>query len=244
MKYDLKGHNCFWVYQNQTFFEESNGGFLWSPKYTRDGKSNPGYEAMKEVHEGDIIFHSYMGKIVAIGKSQGRCYSAHRPGVAFNVWDYDGWKIDVEYFHLPVHFSTIDYRMAIYRIQPSNGPMRSDGVGKQQYLCNANQAIFDYIMSPILKSLTGQKQKQLIDFLDINVLFDPPNPSPKTEIINEIADGCKVDAIIVGENKKATLTINIEKLPNQKAWLGKKVGEVLKTTISTLSYRVEQIYKE
>ena len=32
MKYDLKRHNCFWVYQNQTFFEESNGGFLWSPK--------------------------------------------------------------------------------------------------------------------------------------------------------------------------------------------------------------------
>ena len=26
MKYDLKRHNCFWVYQNQTFFEESNGG--------------------------------------------------------------------------------------------------------------------------------------------------------------------------------------------------------------------------
>ena len=91
--------------------------------------------------------------------------------------------------------------------------------------------------------MSSQKQKQLIDFLDINVLFDNP-PNPSTEIINEIADGCKVDAIIVGENKKATLTINIEKLPNQKAWLGKKVGDVLKTTISTLSYRVEQIYKE
>ena len=85
MKYDLKRHNCFWVYQNQTFFEESNGRFLWSPKYTRDGKSNPGYEAMKEVRDGDIILHSYMGKIVAIGKAQGRCYSAHRPGAAFNV---------------------------------------------------------------------------------------------------------------------------------------------------------------
>ena len=59
-----------------------------------------------------------------------------------------------------------------------------------------------------------------------------------------IEDGCKIDAIIVGENKKATLTINIEKLPNQKAWLGKKVGDVLKTTGATLSYRVERIYKE
>lgn len=243
MKYDLKRHNCFWVYQNKSFFEEANGGFLWSPKYAKDGKKNPGYEAMKEVRKDDIIFHSYMGGIVAVSKAKASCYSAHRPSFAFNEWDSDGWKIDVEYFHLPVHFSTIGYRMAIYRIQPSNGPMRSDGVGKQQYLCNANQAIFDYIMSPILKSLTSQKQKQLIDFLDINDLFDDPTNS-LTEIINEIADGCKVDAIIVGGNKEATLTINIEKLPNQKAWLGKKVGDVLKTNSVTLSYRVERIYKE
>ena len=62
--------------------------------------------------------------------------------------------------------------------------------------------------------------------------------------ILKIEDGCKVDAIIVGENKKATLTINIERLPNQKAWIGKKVGDVLETTSATLSYRVERIYKE
>lgn len=244
MKYDLKRHNCFWVYQNQTFFEESNGGFLWSPKYAKDGKKNPGYEAMKEVRDGDIIFHSYMGKIVAIGKSQGRCYSAHRPGVAFNVWDSDGWKIDVEYFHLPVHFSTIDYRMAIYRIQPSNGPMRSDGVGKQQYLCNANQAIFDYLMTKILHTMAEQERKKLLTFMDVKILPDGPLPDEGVELILTIEDGCKVDAIIVGENKQATLTINIEKLPNQKAWLGKKVGDVLKTPGATLSYRVKRIYKE
>ena len=46
------------------------------------------------------------------------------------------------------------------------------------------------------------------------------------------------------DDKKATLTINIEKLPNQKAWLGKKVGDVLKTTSATLSYYVKRIYKE
>ena len=70
MRFNLKNHNCFWVYQNKTFFEEANGGFLWSPKYAKDGKKNPGYEAMKEVHKGDIILHSYMGRIVAISKAK------------------------------------------------------------------------------------------------------------------------------------------------------------------------------
>ena len=87
MTFDLKGHKCFWVYQNKTFYEEARGGFLWSPKYARDGKTNLGYEAMKEVRRGDIIFHSLMGKIAAIGKAKDRCYSAHRPGAAFSDWN-------------------------------------------------------------------------------------------------------------------------------------------------------------
>ena len=246
MKFDLKHHNCFWVYQNKTFYEEARGGFLWSPKYARDGKTNPGYETMKEVRKGDIIFHSYMGKIVAIGKAKDRCYFSRRPGIAFEEWDPDGWKIDVEYFRLPVEFDTAEYRKDILRLQPPNGPIRSDGQGKQQYLCNANQAIFDYIMPKILHSLTIRNQERLLDFIDIEILPGPtpPPPPPLPTHLSSLEDGCKVDATIVGANKPATLTINIAARPNQKAWLGKKVGDVLNTNIATLSYRVEKIYME
>ena len=250
MKFDLKRYKCFWVYQNKTFFEEATGGFLWSPKYARDGKTNPGYETMKAVRGGDIIFHSYMGEIVAIGKAQGYCYSSRRPGIAFEEWDPDGWRINVEYFRLPVHFDTTEYRKDIYKLQPPNGPMRSDGVGKQQYLCNANQAIFDFLMPKILHSLTSRNQERLLEFLDSEFLsVDPPDeptppPKPQETILPAIEDGCKVDAIMLGSNKPATLTINIAERPIQKAWIGKKVGEVLNTNIASISYRVEKIYRE
>ena len=244
MKYDLKRHNCFWVYQNKTFFEESNGGFLWSPKYAKDGKKNPGYEAMKEVRKDDIIFHSYMGRIVAVSKAKASCYSAHRPSFAFNEWDSDGWKIDAMYNHLSRYLHTEDYGLEIYKIQPSNGPMRSDGCGKQQYLCNINQKLFDCLMTKILHTMAEREREKLLTFMDVKILPDKPLPNGDEESILKIEDGCRVDAIIVGENKKATLIINIEKLPNQKAWIGKKVGDVLKTTSATLSYRVERIYKE
>ena len=78
----------------------------------------------------------------------------------------------------------------------------------------------------------------------VGTAVPPPPPPPTKKELQTIEDGCKVDAIIVGENKKATLTINIERLQNQKSWIGKKVGDVLKTTSATLSYRVERIYKE
>ena len=96
---------------------------------------------------------------------------------------------------------------------------------------------FEYLIDKILKVQGTEKaREQIRDFLGCT-------PSTKKEL-QTIEDGCKVDAIIVGENKKATLTINTEKLPNQKAWLGKKAGDILKTASATLSYRVERIYKE
>ena len=256
MTFDLKGHKCFWVYQNKTFFEEARGGFLWSPKYARDGKTNPGYEAMKEVRKGDIIFHSFMGKIAAIGKAKDHCYSAHRPNGAFSDWDPDGWRIDVEYFRMPIDFDTAEYRKDILRLQPHNGPMRSDGQGKQQYLCNANQAIFDYLMPKILHSLTNRNQKLLLDFIDSEIKDgDPkpdggkpgkdPTPPPKPEpiILPAIEDGCKVDAILLGTNKPVNLPINTTERPNQKSWLGKKVGDILNTNVASIAYRVEKIYR-
>ena len=90
--------------------------------------------------------------------------------------------------------------------------------------------------------MAEQEMKKLLTFMDVKILPDKPLPNGDEESILKIEDGCKVDAIIVGKNKKATLTINIERLPNQKAWIGKKVGDVL--TSATLSYRVERIYKE
>ena len=45
----------WWVNQNQTFRQEIDGGYLWSPKRNRNGHRNPFYEFMREVAPGDIV---------------------------------------------------------------------------------------------------------------------------------------------------------------------------------------------
>ena len=96
-----------------------------------------------------------------------------------------------------------------------------------------------YLIDKILKAQSSEKaREQIRDFLG-----DAPLLLPTLKELEKIEDGCKVDAIVVGADKKATLTINIQRFPNQRAWLGKKVGDVLKTTSATLSYRVERIYE-
>jgi putative restriction endonuclease len=46
----------WWVSQNQTFDEETEGNFMWSPKTNRNGGPNPFYENMRRVEPGDIVF--------------------------------------------------------------------------------------------------------------------------------------------------------------------------------------------
>jgi hypothetical protein len=46
----------WWVNQNQTFRQEIDGGYLWSPKRNKNGHRNPFYEFMREVAPGDVVF--------------------------------------------------------------------------------------------------------------------------------------------------------------------------------------------
>ena len=41
----------WWVNQNQTYRQEVEGGYLWSPKRKSNGHLNPFYETMREVRE-------------------------------------------------------------------------------------------------------------------------------------------------------------------------------------------------
>ena len=236
-----KNFRYFYVYQNKTFDAEFHGGFLWSPQFTSGWRTHPGYECMKEVRAGDVIFHSVQSAIVAISRAKTDCYSATAPNSAFDEWDKNGWRVDAQYLLLPIPWIVREGdKRAMYRIQPVNGPFLPNGRGKQQYLCNVNVPVFEYLIDKILKAQRSEKaREQIRDFLN-----DAAPSLPTKKEIQTIEEGCKVDAIVVGKDKNATLTIDIHRFPHQKDWIGKKVGDVLKTPSESLSYRVERIYKE
>lgn len=90
----------WWVNQNQTYEQETRGGYLWSPKRKANDHYNPFYEFMREVAPGDVIF-SFQGTYIrAIGIAQSYCYECPKPaefGAAGPNWSAIGWKIDVRY---------------------------------------------------------------------------------------------------------------------------------------------------
>jgi hypothetical protein len=90
----------WWVNQNQTFVQETTGGYLWSPKRSTNGARNPFYEFMREVAPGDLVLSFEGTHIRAIGIARSYAYECPKPpefGSAGPNWSLIGWKVDVGY---------------------------------------------------------------------------------------------------------------------------------------------------
>jgi putative restriction endonuclease len=133
----------WWVNQNQTFRQETSGGYLWSPKRNRNGAKNQFYENMRAVTPGDLVFSFRDAKIAALGIAISNCYDAPKPdefGTRGENWDDVGWKVDVVYKDMA---SAIRPKDRIDRIRPllpeKYSPLQQSGDGLQSvYLAEIN----------------------------------------------------------------------------------------------------------
>lgn len=249
--------SVFWVFQNKTYYEEKRGGFLWSPKYTINGRRHPGYESMKEVKPGDVIIHGYKTNIVAISLAKSHCFSSNRPSIAFSEWAEDGWKIECEYFEFPFELSTDSICNMLYDLQPGNGPLIAPKTGKQQYLCNANKEMLDCILNAYVAAVRRSEQVDaLLNFLQLQKAVISPLDSDKKDHIlfnnicikkidkEQIEEGCKVDVTKLSSQKDTVLAIDTNQHPKQKPWIGKNVGEIIEVEGTDLKYQVNRIWME
>lgn len=125
----------WWVNQNQTFAQESKGGYLWSPKRKANDQRNPFYEFMREVAPGDVIFSFVDTRILAIGIAQSTAYEAPKPaefGAAGPNWSAIGWKVAVRYFPLEHRIKPADFMRRLGPLMPSRyAPLQMSGRGNQ-----------------------------------------------------------------------------------------------------------------
>lgn len=125
----------WWVNQNQTFQQETEGGYLWSPKRNAHNGRNPFYEFMREVAPGDLVF-SFQGTYIrAIGVARSTAYESPKPaefGDAGPNWGRIGWRVDV-YFHvLQRQIRPADYMDRLRPVRPDRySPIQATGRGNQ-----------------------------------------------------------------------------------------------------------------
>jgi len=128
----------WWVSQNKTFHHEVGGGYLWSPITNNAGKRNAAYDLMTEIRAGDLVF-SFVGmEIRAVGVALGSAYESEKPtvfGAAGDTWSAKGWRVPVEFTAMDSPIKPSQHMAVLTPLLPNKySPIRSNGVGNQQYL--------------------------------------------------------------------------------------------------------------
>lgn len=143
---------AWWVNQNQTFRQEQQGGYLWSPKRKADGARNHFYDAMREVAPGDIVLAFQEQRIRSVGLARSYCYESPKPeefGSAGLNWSRIGWRVDVAWTRLANAVRPADHIERLRATLPERySPLRAlNGHGLQSvYLTE--------IPGPMLDALT------------------------------------------------------------------------------------------
>lgn len=108
--------NFFWVNLGKTHKEVEQYKFLWAPLFTVNKKGTKvvrrGWEIVKEVKKGDIIFCHQNGKIVYLARAKTNPYESPRPdNRKYKEWTYEGSRIDVDLIVLDIPILVDKFRL-------------------------------------------------------------------------------------------------------------------------------------
>jgi hypothetical protein len=172
----------WWVNQNQTFRQEIDGGYLWSPKRNRNGNRNPFYEFMREVAPGDIVFSFCDTRIAALGIVSGYCRESPKPqefGATGTNWSQIGWRVSVRWRRLANAIRPKDH-IARLRLELASkyAPLTPDGNGLQSvYLTQVSSGL-----ASALFALIGKEAPGLADVGHDISKIERDSPAPERDI--------------------------------------------------------------
>ncbi|MBO9686105.1 MAG: HNH endonuclease [Mitsuaria chitosanitabida] len=143
---------CWWVNHKQTFRQEFEGGYLWSPKTNAKGAVNQFYNNMRRAHVGDSVVSYADGRIRAIGIVTEPAITAPKPETfktTGSYWSDTGWLLPVEWTPVAVEAKPKNYLDQLRQALPSKYSPLSDktGDGNQgAYLSEISVQLFNLVL--------------------------------------------------------------------------------------------------
>lgn len=132
--------------QGHTYEKEKAAGIIWSPKKDKGGNLPHSWLRMKEVQEGDRVFHYVKGDIIAISVALTDYTESKKPDMMKNYeqWEDEGYLVSLQYNELDRPLNVKENFTDILPHLPFKySPFQQDGNGNQGYLypCNEELAI-------------------------------------------------------------------------------------------------------
>ncbi len=90
----------WWVNHKQTYRQETDGGYIWSPKANANGARNVTYDNLSRCQRGDVVFSYAKGRISQLGLVETAAVTAAKPpefGSAGENWSQEGWLVRVNW---------------------------------------------------------------------------------------------------------------------------------------------------
>ena len=90
----------WWVNHRQTYRQETDGGYIWSPKANANGARNISDDNLSRCQRGDVVFSYARGRISQIGLVETAAVTAPKPpefGSTGDNWSQEGWLVRVNW---------------------------------------------------------------------------------------------------------------------------------------------------
>ncbi|MEH7319872.1 hypothetical protein V7113_23565 [Priestia megaterium] len=121
---------------------------------------------MKLIKKGDIIFNSFNGKLVSVLTAQANCQEHERPtGLEqLDLWEKDGWLVDVEYRDLEQPIIYKNYMEDILALQDDKyAPFNTLGRGNTGYLFRVSKDLANFLFEIIERTNPVLRRKFQIE---------------------------------------------------------------------------------
>lgn len=214
--------NYFIVFQNKTYKEEMNGGYLWAPQRTRSGHEIFHWTNMTKVKDGDIIFSMYKRNLVSINIANGKAVDAIRPSDLdkTNLWEEHGWLLKAEYKELGNPVSISDNIDEILKLCPSKySPFTVKGTGSQGYLFEIGKEFGEYLLKLAndinnidISGTSKEEEEKYIEEID-NILDKFKDETEKERLVKaRVGQGLFKKKLLYKSCKCAICGLNIKSL--------------------------------
>ncbi len=150
----------WWVNHKQTYKEEVNGGYIWSPRVNRNRARNETYINLTKAEINDIVFSYANGEIKAVGVVTKKFIDYSKPsefGKVGSQWANAGWLVEIDWKWLNNPFRPREFMDEIIPLLPEkHSPIIKTGAkvgnGNQGcYLASIGTSLGDYMLGIIQK---------------------------------------------------------------------------------------------
>ena len=144
IKWDPGKRRTYYVFQGGSFDDEYAGGYIWAPYESKYGMKFHYWDRLKDLKEGDMLFHADHGKIRAVSLVRGPHAVAARPGELVGPYEEDthGFLVYCNYTYIENPISAWDYTEQTRKYsQVKYSPFNVKGTGNLGYLYELDQRL-------------------------------------------------------------------------------------------------------